>query len=141
MASRRQIYWLFHTRLINNLNERLSMHISYIIKFIIGAIVLAALITTGIAIYTHQSTPRELIDLSFYVTLGMGALGSLMLRGARLGDGPGRHQMTTSVTNSPNATRHAYYLDMMAGLSHGALIIVSAILWMVISAGIYQLIK
>ena len=117
------------------------MHIRFAIKFITCTIALAALLTAGIAFYTGRHTPRELVDLCTMVAIGIGILGAMMARGARIGDGPIQQHMTTSVADSPNATRYADYVDMIAGMSYGALIIVSAVLWMIISACLYQLIK
>ncbi|MBV8657978.1 MAG: hypothetical protein JO142_09185 [Burkholderiales bacterium] len=114
------------------------MQIKSFIKFIAITNFIAALATAAIAVYLHRSSPRELVDLSTMVGFGIGIMGALIAKGAKTGDGPVQSNMTTSVAGSPNATRYADYLDMVAGLSFGTLMIISAVIWIILSACLYQ---
>ncbi|QDQ27386.1 hypothetical protein FNU76_14030 [Chitinimonas arctica] len=115
------------------------MHYRSALKFIGITNLLALLVTALAAYFLGRTTTIQLADTGSVIAMVICALGALMARGARLGDGPVSHQMTASVADSPNSLRGADYDDMLAGVSYGALLIVAGLLWLGVVVGMYQL--
>ena len=116
------------------------MYIRKALKFLVAVELVAALFTTLIVAYRHESTALGIANIATIVALAIGGLGGLVLRGARLGgDGPIQTDMAVSVTQSPNAVRWADYEDMAAGLSFGVILVVGAVLWLVVVMCGYKL--
>jgi hypothetical protein len=66
------------------------------------------------------------------VAITVAIVGTLIVRGARIGGNPVHVDMAASVTRNPSSVHAADYQDMIAGLSYGALLIVSGFMWLVV---------
>jgi hypothetical protein len=105
------------------------MNLKSIAKGLVTLNILALIVTAALAWGLDRSTGTELLDLVTYVGLGMGALGSLMFIGSTSGSS-GSTGMAASAADQPSRIMEAFWSDRSAGISTGALFVLSGVIWL-----------
>jgi len=115
------------------------MYIRKALLIILVVQVVAAIATAAAVLYLQKFTVLGVTNAGTIVAMAIAVLGTLIVRGARIGSNPVYTDMATSVASNPNGVRWADYEDMAAGLSYGTLLILGGLMWLLIIIGMYKL--
>ncbi|GAB3255323.1 hypothetical protein [Chitinimonas naiadis] len=114
------------------------MRLKSAFKFIAGTNLVAAILTLVAALLLKRTSPLQLADTGTIVAIVIVALGALMARGARIGDGPVVDDMTSATSTTPGHVRWADSDNVLAGMNQGALMIVAGLVWLGLVALAYR---
>lgn len=77
-------------------------------------------------------TDTEWLDTASYVGLGMGGLGALIFMGSSTGVS-GSTGMAASAADRPSRIMDALWMDRTAGISTGAIFVLSGLVWVAVT--------
>jgi hypothetical protein len=103
-----------------------------IAKGLMALNLLALIVTVAIAWILGRRTVPEWLDIASYVGLGMGALGALVFMGSSAGTS-GSTGMAASAADRPSRIVSALWMDRTAGISTGAIFVLSGLIWAAIA--------
>ena len=116
------------------------MYILKALKVLLVVEFVAALATLAIVAYRNETTALGISNISTIVAIAIGVVGTLIKNGAAMGGlGPIEADMAASVADDPKGARWARYDDYVSGLSYGVILIVGAVIWLLITVGLYKL--
>ncbi len=115
------------------------MYVVKALKFVAVVVVLCALASAIGFWFWAEHTLLGYTNAATVVAIAVGVVGSLISRGARIGDNPVHTEMASSVADSPGGLHAADHHDMMAGVTYGALLIVAGVAWLLIVVCFHKL--
>jgi len=105
------------------------MNLKSIAKGLLALNVVAVITTSAAAWLLDRRSVTDLLDIATYVGLGMGALGGLMFAGSSAGSSTSTG-MAASASDQPSRIMDALWMDRNAGISAGAMFVVSGLIWL-----------